>query len=360
MERRSFIQHAGIAGITASMAAPAFAQGRQELRMVTSWPKNFPGLGTGAQRIADRITALSGGRITVKVYAAGELVPAFEVFDAVASGTADIYHSAEYYFQGKHKALNLFTCVPLGLLSLEHTSWIYQGGGQQLWDKLSAGFGIKPFLVGSSGTQTAGWFRKEIRNTEDLKGLKYRMPGLGGEMWRRLGVNVVALPGAEIFPALQAGTIDAAEFAGPWYDLAFGFHKITKNYYFPTMVEGGSAYSMGMNAKIWNALSAADKQMIEAVAGQEHAFSAAESNYNNARALEVLRKQHGVKVVKLPDAVVAAMGKAAEEVLSLVAEDALGKEILAAYIKTREEQRPWSAMAEAAYVHARERALSRA
>lgn len=362
MNRRQFIKKTGLAGgatALGAVSAPAVAKKTLELKMVTSWPKNFPGLGVGAQRLADRITSLSDGRLRVKVYSAGELVPAFGVFDAVSSGAADIYHSAEYYHQGKHKAFNLFGGVPAGMMSLELQSWIYCGGGQELWDKLSAEFNIKPFLVGSSGAQTAGWFRKEVNSLDDLKGLKYRMPGLAGEMWRELGVNVVNLPGGEIFPALQAGTIDAAEFAGPWYDLSFGFYKITKNYYFPTLVEGGSCYSMGFNKGVWDKLEKRDQEMITAVCGQEHAYSYAESNYNNAKALEVLQQKHGVRVLQLNDEILDAMGKAAVKVLPIVAEGPLGQEIFDAFIKARDLQAPWSTMSEHAYIYARDRALRR-
>lgn len=214
MDRRSFLKNAGLAGATAgaaTLAAPALASGKRELKMVTTWPKNLPGLGVGAQRIADRITALTDGQLTVKLFASGELVPGFESFDAVSNGTADMYHAAEYYWLGKHKAFGFFTAVPNGMTVPELETWMHFGGGQQLWDELSAQFNLKSFLAGNTGTQAGGWFNKEINSLEDLKGLKMRMPGLGGEVMRRLGASAVALPGTEIFPALQSGAIDATE-----------------------------------------------------------------------------------------------------------------------------------------------------
>ncbi|KKJ75113.1 ABC transporter substrate-binding protein, partial [Kiloniella litopenaei] len=189
MNRRKFLTGAatGVAAgaAAATLSAPAIAQGKRDLKMVTTWPKNFPGLGTGAQRVADRITAASGGKLNVKLYAAGELVPPFESFDAVSNGTADMYHAAEYYWQGKHKAFNFFTAVPFGFTANELDAWVHYGGGQELWDKLSAQYNLKSFMAGNTGVQMGGWFNKEINTLEDFKGLKIRMPGLGGEVLRR-------------------------------------------------------------------------------------------------------------------------------------------------------------------------------
>ena len=182
MKRRQFLTAAAVAGLAASFPAPALAQGQRQLKMVTTWPKNFPGLGTGAQRLADRIGRMSGGKLTVKLFAAGELVPEFESFDAVSSGAADLYHAAEYYWQGKSKAFNFFAAVPFGMTAAEINAWIYHGGGQKVWDRLSAKFNLKPFLCGNTGVQMGGWFNKEIHGVEDYKGLKIRMPGLGGEV----------------------------------------------------------------------------------------------------------------------------------------------------------------------------------
>jgi len=232
--------------------------------MVTTWPKNFPGLGTGAQRLADRITAMTEGRIAVKLFAAGELVGAFDSFDAVSQGNAEGYHAAEYYWQGKSKAFNFFTAVPFGLTASELNAWIYHGGGQELWDELAADFGLKSFLAGNTGVQMGGWFAKEVNSVDDFKGLKFRMPGLGGEVLRRMGAAVVALPGGEIFPALQSGAIDATEWVGPWNDLAFGFHRIVKFYYFPGFHEPGSGLAFSMNKKVWDGLPDSDKAIVEA------------------------------------------------------------------------------------------------
>jgi TRAP-type mannitol/chloroaromatic compound transport system substrate-binding protein len=184
-------------------------------KMVTTWPKNFPGLGTGANHLAEIIGQMSGGRLTIKVYGAGELVPAFGIFDAVSRGTAEMGHGAAYYWKGKHEASQFFAAVPFGLNAHEMNAWLSHGGGQQLWDALYADFGLKPFAAGNTGVQMGGWFNKEINSPEDFRGLKMRIPGLGGEVLSRLGATVVNVPGGEIFQALKTGTIDASEWVGP-------------------------------------------------------------------------------------------------------------------------------------------------
>lgn len=233
MSRRKFLAAAGAVAAASTFPRPAISQGVRQLKLVMTWPKNAPGLGTSAQRMAKRITELSGGKLQIKVFGAGELVPPFESFDAVSSGNADMYHAVEYYWQGKSKAFNFFATVPYRLTGAESHAWMEFGGGQKLWDELSAGFNIKPFPVSSSGTQMGGWFRKPLNSLDDLAGLKMRMPGLGGQVLRQLGVTVVNVPVGEIFSSLQSGAIDATEWVGPWQDLAFGFYKVAKHYYYP-------------------------------------------------------------------------------------------------------------------------------
>ena len=242
MKRRNFI-----AGVWAALGGAALMTARasaathkkRELRMVTTWPKNFPGLGTSSERFARRVEKATDGALKINVFAAGELVPAFQAFDAVSSGAADIYHGAEYYWQGKSPAFVFFTALPFGMTAIEHAGWIRHGGGQALWDKLSARFNIKPHIVANTGTQMGGWFRNELTSLRDLRGLKIRIPGLGGEVYRRLGASPVTLPGGEIFPSLQSGKVDAAEWIGPWNDLAFGFHRIARHCYSPGFHEPG-------------------------------------------------------------------------------------------------------------------------
>lgn len=210
-------------------------------KMVTTWPKNFPGVGTGAEFLAKNINEMAGGRLEVKVYAAGELVPALEVFDAVSRGTAQMGHGASYYWKGKVPAAQFFTTVPFGLTPQEFNAWIYYGGGLALWEEIYEPFGLIPMPAGNPGAQMGGWFNKEINSLEDFKGLKMRMPGIGGEVLKKLGASPINLPGSEIFTALQSGTIDATEWVGPYNDLAFGLYKAAKYYYYPGWHEPGSA-----------------------------------------------------------------------------------------------------------------------
>jgi len=362
MDRRSFLKTsagaaAGVAGASA-LAAPAIAQGRREWRMVTTWPKNFPGLGTGAQRAADRITAMSDGRIKVTVFAANELVPAFESFDAVASGNAELYHAVDYYWTGKHPAFGFYGAVPLGLLAPEMNAWLMHGGGQRLWDELTADFGVKCFPCGNTGVQMGGWFRNEINSVDDLQGLKFRMPGFGGEALRKLGVNVIALPGGEIFQALQSGAIDGTEWVGPWNDLAFGFYRIAKNYYYPGFHEPGPTLSLGVNREAYEQLSPADKAVIENAALAENSYNYAEFMAKNGQALDTLVTQHGVQLKPFPAEVFDAFAQASEETAQEAADhDNLSRRIYDSYIEARKSYSAWTEVSEQAYAIERNRAL---
>ena len=332
-------------------AAPAVNSGRRELKLVTTWPKDFPGLGTGAQRFADRVTASSDGRITVKLYAAGELVPAFESFDAVSKGSADMYHGAEYYWQGKHKAFNFFTAVPMGLTASEMDAWLMHGGGQELWDELAAQFNLKSLPCGNTGVQMGGWFNKEINSVEDLKGLKMRMPGLGGEVLRRLGASAVALPGGEIFPALQSGAIDATEWVGPWNDLAFGFYKVAKFYYWPGFHEPGSTLGVGINKDVWESFSPADQQLVTNCAIAENNGMYAEYNAKNADALDTLVREHGVQMREFNDELFRAFAMASEEVLQeTAAGDDLSRRTYESFREFRRKSMAWGNYADAGYM----------
>lgn len=357
MERRNFLKGAAIASAaaaTSTLAAPAIAQGKRELKMVMSWPINFPGLGTSAVRMANRITQLSEGKLTVKPYGAGELVPAFQVFDAVSAGDADIYHSSEYYFQGKSPAYNFMTAVPFGLTGLETHAWILYGGGQELWDELSAGFNLKALPVASTGVQMGGWFRKEINTMDDLQGLKMRMPGLGGEVLRAVGATPVNLPGGEIYPALQSGAIDATEWVGPWHDLAFGFYKVTKNYYYPGWHEPGTVGSFGMNKDFWESLTDDQRQLIEVVVAAEAQIQTAEFNARNQSALDRLISEHGVTLRRFSDDLLAQVGEAAADVISDMANsDPMTKRVYDSYAAYQKSAMEWAKTGELGFMNAR-------
>jgi len=356
MKRRAFLSSAAAGATIAASGfpAPAIGQGIRQLKMVTTWPKNFPGLGTGAERMAKRITTMSGGQLEVKVFAAGELVPAFQSFDAVSSGNADISHSAAYYWQGKSPAFNFFTAVPFGLTATEHAAWINYGGGQELWDEVAAQFDIKPFLRAATGVQMGGWFRKEINTLDDYKGLKFRMPGLGGEVLRRLGAAVVNLPGGEIFPALQSGTIDGTEWVGPWHDLAFGFYKVAKFYYWPGWHEPGTTGEVMVNLKVWEGLSDEHKAIIQTAIEAEAWREFSEFNANNADSLKVLLEEHGVQLKRFSDELLAQVGKVAEEVVAEVGNsDPMTKKVYESYLAFRAKSVGWAKLSDQGYLHAR-------
>ncbi|MDP6952877.1 MAG: TRAP transporter substrate-binding protein [Alphaproteobacteria bacterium] len=294
--------------------APAVNTGVHEWKMVTTWPKNFPGAGTAAQGLADAITAMSDGRLTIKLFAAGEMVPAFESFDAVREGIADCSHDAAYYWVAKNKSIPFFCAVPGGLTVREHNAWILHGGGQQLWDELYAEFGVRAFLSGNTGTQMGGWFQREINSLDDFNGLKIRIPGLAAEVLNRVGATTVNMPAGEIMPALQSGVIDAAEWVGPWVDLTMGFYKVAKNYYGPGFHEGSTANELLINEASWQALSS-DLQAIVRVACHEANMTVpAEYFARNTETLPVLTGEHDVIVRNYPDDVIEATYKISEEV----------------------------------------------
>ena len=222
--------------------------------MVTSWPRGFAVLDDAATYLNNMVNEMSDGTLTIDKKAPGELVGAFEVFDAVSSGQADMYHSADYYFIGQHPAYAYYTAVPFGGTAQELTNWYHHGGGHELHNELGEIFNLKSFLAGNSGSQSGGWFRNEINSVDDLKGLKYRTTGLASEMCARIGMAVQAMSGPAMFQALQSGALDAGEFIGPWTDSALGFHQLAKNYYWPGVGEPSSAEECGVNADAWNAL----------------------------------------------------------------------------------------------------------
>ena len=220
-----------------------------------------------------------------------------------------MYHGAEYYWQGKSQAYNFFTSVPFGLTANEIMAWIYHGGGQELWDELSAGFNIKPWMAGNTGVQMGGWFRNEINSLEDLKGLKIRMPGLGGEVIRRLGAAAVSLPGGEIFTSLQSGNIDATEWVGPWNDLAMGFYQVAKYYYWPGFHEPGAALAVGTNLDVWNDLTPSERRIIQDACAAENSRNLAEFNRYNTQSLRALIDEHGVQLRKMNDDIMTEIGR---------------------------------------------------
>lgn len=357
--RRQILTGGAVAGLAAALPAalptPAIAQGKRQWRMLTSWPKASPGPGQSAERIGRRITEASDGKIEVKVYGAGEVVSGFEVFDAVSGGSAEMAHTASAYWTGKTAAAAYFTTVPFGLTSREHMAWVYHGGGQALWDQLYEPFGIKPFMAGNTGMQMGGWFKQPINSLADFQGLKLRIIGFGGDVYRRLGASPVALPASEIFTSLATGVVDGAEFLGPWIDEAFGFYKVAPYYLWPGFNKPNGTGECLIRKELFDELPAGLKTVVEDVCAAEHAFALAEADWKNADALNRLVSERGVTLAKFPDELIRRAHVEAEAVLSEALDGApLGAEIKASYAEAQRIARRWASVGTAAYQSVRD------
>ena len=363
MDRRTFLRTSTVGGAAAAastLAAPAIAQDRITWRMVTTWPRNFPGLGVGAQRLADRITAASGGRLTVEVYSAGELVPPLQSLDAVIDGTAEMSHGAAYYWQNKSVALSFFTGVPFGMTSRELTGWVRFMGGQELWDEVYDQFGVQGFLSGDTGTQTGGWFKNEIHSLADLQGLRFRTPGLGGQVWQALGASVTNMAAGEIFQALQSGTLDAAEFVGPYNDLALGFYQVCNHYYTSSFVEPGLATEVVVDKAKYQALPADLQAIVRDVAQAEYDQVASDFTANDPRALQTLVNDHGVTLhSSFPDDVLEAAAAAAKNIIGglLASDDELTSRVARSFVDSMQIMRQRTEGTDLTYAIARQRFL---
>jgi len=347
----------GVAAAT-TLAKPALSAGRKKMVIVSTWPRDFPGLGTSAQRVSKRINDLTEGRIEVEYFAAKERVGAFDSFDEVASGNAQAYIAADYYWKGKHPGWAYFTAVPFGLSYTEMNAWIRFGGGQALWDELAAGFGLKNVMCGNTGCQMGGWFNKEINSADDLKGLKMRIPGLGGDVMAKLGASPVSIPGGQIYENLVSGAIDATEWVGPWNDSFMKFYEAAKYYYYPGMHEPGSMIALGTNKKWWDALGKTDQLIIESAASWENDTMMAEYNMKSGAALTSLIKDQGVKLRKFNDDVYDSFGEAAEEVFEGVrAHSSLAEKIDASFTAARTDLGGWSKISDQAFLAQRNRVL---
>ena len=342
-------------GAAAALAAPAIAKAAtQKWRMVTSWPKRLPGPGMSAERIAERIKTLSGGRIDITVHAAGEIVPAFGVLDAVGNGVADIGHTAAFYWQGKMPAAAFFTTVPFGLTPNEHVAWVDVGGGQELWDELYAPFGVKPFMAGNTGVCMGGWYRRKMQGLSDVKGLKIRSLGLGGEIYRRLGATPQTTPPSEILPSLQSGVLDAAEFVGPGTDIALGLYRVAPFYYYPGFNKPNGTGECIVALSRWNALDDELKAIVRHACATEATYALAEMERLNAAALASLTGEHHVTLSAFPDEFVSAARKQSVDVLAgLAARDTVTGKIHKSYVEFRDRTAPWSRVSIEAVLAAR-------
>jgi len=356
MNKRHFLKAAATSGLLATplISTGANAASTIKWKMVTTWPKNFPGLGTGANDLAELITEMSGGRLNVKVYGAGELVPAFEVFDAVSRGTAQMGHGAAYYWKGKTEAAQFFSAVPFGLTAQEMNGWLYSGGGMELWQETYAPFGLIPAAAGNTGVQMAGWFNKEIKTVDDLKGLKMRIPGLGGEVLKRAGGTPVSLPGGEIFTSLKTGAIDATEWVGPYNDLAFGLHKAAKYYYYPGWHEPGTTLEAMINKQALEELPKDLQSIVMNACKIVNQQMTTEYTTRNQQALQVLKTKHKVQVIKLPDDVLQTLKKLSDEVIiEFASKDKMTQKVYESFKSYRDQVEQWTAISEKAYLNNR-------
>jgi TRAP-type mannitol/chloroaromatic compound transport system substrate-binding protein len=351
--RRKVMKAGALAGV---LAAPAVARAAPvKWRMITSWPKRLPGPGVSAERVAERITTTSGGRLQVAVFAAGEVVPAFEVLDAVGSGVAEMGHTASFYWQGKQPAAVYFTTVPFGLVPSEHVAWVDAGGGQALWDELYAPFGVKPFMGGNTGVCMGGWFRRELKSLEDVKGLKLRTLGLGGEIYRRLGATPQTTPPGEIFTSLQSGVIDGAEFVGPGSDIALGLYRVAPFYYGPGFNKPNGTGECLVALKAWQALEPNLQAVVAQACAAEASFALAEMERLNVEALAALTGRYNVQLKTFPEDLIAAARSQAADVLGEVAARSdIARRIHASYTAFRERMAIWSRISLRAVLQARD------
>ena len=350
MDRRSLIKNAGIAGILAAGAAPAVhAQAAIRWRIASSFPKSLDTLFGVADVFAKKVSDMTGGKFVITTHAAGELMPAFGVLDGVSNGTVEMAGTAPYYFFGKDPTYALDCAIPFGLNSRQMTAWMYEGNGLKLTREFYAKVGIVNFPMGNTGAQMGGWYRKEIKSVADLKGLKFRVGGFGGKVIERLGAVPQNIPGGEIYQALEKGTIDAAEWVGPYDDLKLGFNKVAPHYYYPGWWEGGPQLSLYVNQKAYDGLSGEYKAIIESASAYAHTDMQAKYDYRNSGALKTLVAS-GVKLHPFPKDVMLASFKSAMEVYAeLNASNPAWKKIYDDYSTYRRDANLWFRFSEAAF-----------
>jgi len=351
MERRSFIRKTGLAGVLAAGAAPAIvhAQANIRWRLASSFPKSLDTIFGGAVVFAEKVAAMSGGKFQISTHAGGELMPPFGVVDGVQNATVEVAHTAPYYFFGKDPTFALGCAIPFGLNSRQMTAWMYHGNGLKLTREFYAKYNITNFPGGNTGAQMGGWFRKEIKSIADVKGLKFRIGGFGGKVIERLGGVPQNIPGGEIYQSLEKGTIDAAEWVGPYDDLKLGFAKVAPNYAYPGWWEGGPQLDFFINTKAYEGLSAEYKAIVETAAGYAHVDMQAKYDALNPGALKTLVGQ-GVKLFRFPKDMMDGAFKAALDVYAeLSASNPSWKKIYEDYSNFRRDQNLWFRFTEASF-----------
>src|SRR5690349_7565195 len=346
--RRKFLTRAAAGSAAATVAAPAIAQAQPEVRWrcASSFPKSLDTIYGGGEVVAKRVEELTGGKFQIRVFAAGEIVPAFGVVDAIQQGTIECAHTASYYFVGKNKTFAFDTTLPFGMNQRQQNAWIYHGGGLQLVREFLRDFNIISFPAGNTGCQMGGWFRKEVRSVKDLKGVKMRIAGLGGEAMARLGAVPQQIAGGDIYPALERGTIDAAEWVGPYDDEKLGFYKIAPHYYYPGWWEADSMYSLFVNTKEWEKLPKEYQAAVEAACYEANIDMMAQYDFKNPPALVRLVK-NGVKLHAFSSEIMKAAHKAAFDMYEEeAAKNASFKKIYEPWKKFRQDEFLWHRVAE--------------
>jgi TRAP-type mannitol/chloroaromatic compound transport system substrate-binding protein len=348
MERRSFLKNTGLAGILAAGAAPAIAQtpGEVKWRLASSFPKSLDTIFGGAETISKRVAAITNNKFQIQVFAGGEIVPPFGVVDAVQNATVQCCHTAPYYFFGKDPTFAFACAIPFGMNARQQNAWMYHGGGMQLYRDFVKDYNIISFPAGNTGAQMGGWFRKEIKTVADLKGLKMRIGGFAGTVLAKLGAVPQQIPGGDIYPALEKGTIDAAEWVGPYDDEKLGFYKVAKNYYYPGWWEGGPELDLFVNTKAWSELPKDYQAALEAACYEANMDMLAKYDALNPPALRRLLA-NGVNLRPFSNEIMAACFKAATEVFDeTMAKNANFKKIFEPWKKFRDEENLWFSVAE--------------
>jgi len=353
MDRRSFLK-AGAAGVAAAVVSypgkPTSAQTKWDWKLVMSWGISDPISSEFCQQMSKDLDVMTKGQLKIKVFGGGELVPAFGVFDAVSQGSVEMFHSASYYWAGKLPASQFFCSVPFGMSPQQSNGWYYEGGGLELWREAYAPYNLIPFVAGNTGIQMGGWFRKEIKTAADFKGIKYRMPGLGGKVVAAAGGTVVLLPGAEIFPSLERGVVDGAEWVGPLYDMALGLHQAAPYYYYPGWHEPATTNELVIGTKAWNSLPKEIQQMVEHAAFKMNIMQLSAYEKRNAEKLVELQTKFKTKILKFPDDLLKVLGDAAEKIKEDLANaNPLSRKVYDSYKKYQQANRAWNKYTEYAY-----------
>ena len=331
--------------------APAVQAGKTyQWKMVTTWSPHFPVLGEGADLLAEWIGEMSGGQLQIQVYGGNELVPPLEAFDAVSIGTAQMGHGASYYWAGKAPAAQFFTSIPFGMNAQQLNAWIYDGGGLRLWEELYTPFNLLPMPAGNTGVQMGGWFNREINTTDDLKGIKMRIPGLGGKVIAKAGGSAILSAGGEIYTNLERGVIDATEWVGPYHDYLMGFHKIAKYYYYPGWHEPGSAVELTVNKTAFEGLPENLQEIIRSAAYRANLWMLSTFEAKNNEYLQKILDEKGVEVRKFPDSVLDTLKKYSQEVIEeLTSSDAMSKKVYDSFFTFRKNIKKWSDISERIY-----------